>query len=83
MAEPNSIPLRRPHFSTSRPARKKRAFSARPFFATILLVCAIAAVSLLLDARSTKAHQDASALVRRDAAVEDLEVCCLSLLTRH
>ncbi|GME62890.1 sodium calcium exchanger protein [Neofusicoccum parvum] len=65
--------LRRPQLSPSRPSRKKRAFSARPFFATVLLVCAIAAASLLLDAPQTPVHPDASRLLRRGVSAQDEE----------
>lgn len=71
MADPTSAALRRPPLPRS---AKKLAFSARPFFTTLLVVCAIAAVSLFLHAPETVALHDASGLGRRGLSAQDEEV---------
>ncbi|KAF4309485.1 sodium calcium exchanger protein [Botryosphaeria dothidea] len=73
MAVPTPSVLRRPQLSSSTRAKRKRSFSARPFFATILLVCAIAAVSLFLDPSRSPAARHASPLSPRGLAVNDEE----------
>ncbi|KAB2570320.1 Sodium/calcium exchanger membrane region [Lasiodiplodia theobromae] len=70
MADPTSAALRRPPLPRS---AKKPAFSARPFFTTLLVVCAIAAVSLFLHAPETVALHDASGLGRRGLSAQDEE----------
>lgn len=72
MADATPSVLRRPQLQPK--PRKKRAFSARPFFATILLVCTVAAASLLLPAASP-----AAPLLPRDLAAKDQEVPRLPL----
>ncbi|KAL0257875.1 hypothetical protein SLS55_007042 [Diplodia seriata] len=73
MADPRSSALRRPALSQSASAKKRPAFSARPFFITVVLLCAIAAASLFLHAPEPAALHDAPGLLPRGLSADDLE----------
>ncbi|OJD32776.1 sodium calcium exchanger protein [Diplodia corticola] len=73
MADNRSSALRRSALPQPAPLRHRPAFSARPFFITVLLVCAIAAASLVLHAPEPAAVHDAPGLLRRGVSTEDQE----------